>query len=129
ADADIGAFKHGQVETVLVAEIVIDHPLVGARALGDRVDTRAGVALLGEFGHGGGQNRRAGALGIARPRAAGPFGIPSLAPGPQHRHSCISISAPHWEARATVPAGKSPAPERSASAGKTPGSTATRPPC
>ncbi len=70
ADADIGALKNGEIQTVLVAEVVIDHPLVGAGFLGDRVDARAGIAFLGELGDGGGEDRRAGALGVAGARAA-----------------------------------------------------------
>ena len=41
ADRGIGLFQDREIEPVLVAEIIIDHPLVDAGALGDVVDARA----------------------------------------------------------------------------------------
>src|ERR1700730_6921514 len=49
ADARVGLLEHGEVEPLLAAEIIVDHALAGARALGDGVDPRAAIALLGEF--------------------------------------------------------------------------------
>jgi hypothetical protein len=41
----INAFQSRKIETLLAAEIVIDHPLVDARTAGDFVDPAAGKAL------------------------------------------------------------------------------------
>ena len=49
ADFLIDPFQHGEVERVLVAEIMIDQLLVDARARRDLVDPRAGEAACGEF--------------------------------------------------------------------------------
>ncbi len=65
ADRDIRAFEHGDIERFLVAEVVIQHALVHVRPLGDVVDARAAVALLGEFLDRRLQDGRARALGIA----------------------------------------------------------------
>ena len=66
ADAAVGVLQHGQVELLLAAEVVVDHPLRGAGALGDLVDARAGVALLGEHRGGDLEQLGAGALGVAQ---------------------------------------------------------------
>ena len=65
ADAAVGVLQHGQVELLLAAEVVVDHPLGGAGALGDLVDPGARVARLGEDLGGDGQQLGARALGIA----------------------------------------------------------------
>src|SRR5436305_214756 len=49
ADTAVSLFEHGDVEAFLAAEVVIDHPLAGARAGGDLVDARATQPLGGEL--------------------------------------------------------------------------------
>src|SRR5262249_57053724 len=49
AQALIDALERREVETLLAAEVVVDHPLVGAGAARDRVDASSGEALGGEF--------------------------------------------------------------------------------
>ena len=49
ADFLVDPFQHGEVERVLVAEIMIDQLLVDAGPRGDLVDPRAGKAACGEF--------------------------------------------------------------------------------
>jgi hypothetical protein len=66
ADRLIGRLQHREVEALLVAEVVIDHPLVDARRLGDGIDTRAGQAFRRELGRGRRQDRGARAFGVAR---------------------------------------------------------------
>ena len=41
----VGALEHGEEEVLLAAEIVVEHALVGAGALGDAVDARAAQAV------------------------------------------------------------------------------------
>ena len=53
-------------KSFLVAEIVVEHPLVDGRAPGDGVHARAGKSVRREFLQGGGQNAAAGAFGIPR---------------------------------------------------------------
>src|SRR5713226_7685896 len=50
------ALERGKIEPVLVAEIVIDHPLVGAGAARDLVDASAREALFPEFVLRGGED-------------------------------------------------------------------------
>src|SRR5260370_10310073 len=45
----IGAFQHREVEIVLLADMVIQHALVGAGVGRDPVDPRAGEAMRGKF--------------------------------------------------------------------------------
>src|SRR5215470_4027164 len=49
ADLLIDPFQHGEIERVLVAEIVVDELLVDAGALGDVVDAGAGEAAAGKL--------------------------------------------------------------------------------
>ena len=49
ADVLVDPFEHGEVERVLVAEVVVDELLVDAGALGDLVDAGAGKAVPGEL--------------------------------------------------------------------------------
>ena len=58
--------QHGLEQTFLVAEIMVEHPLVDGRAARDRVHARAGKTFRGEFLQRGGQNAFARAFGIAR---------------------------------------------------------------
>ena len=66
-DLLIGAFEHREVEIVLVADVVIQHALVGAGIGRDAVDPRAGQAMGGEFLLGGLENADPHPLGIALP--------------------------------------------------------------
>ena len=63
----IGAFQHREVEVFLVADVVIQHALVGAGIGRDAVDARAGKAMGGELLLGGLENAEPHALGVALP--------------------------------------------------------------
>jgi hypothetical protein len=45
AHAPVGLLQHRDVQTFLAAEVVVDHPLAGARGGGDLVDARTAQAL------------------------------------------------------------------------------------
>ena len=49
ADGRVRVLEHLGVEPFLALEVVVEHPLGGAGALGDLVDAGAGVAVLGEL--------------------------------------------------------------------------------
>ena len=66
-DLLIGAFEHGEVEIILLADMIIQHALVGAGLGRDPVDPGAGEAMGGEFLLGGLENAQPHALGIALP--------------------------------------------------------------
>ena len=63
--------QHRAEQALLVAEIMVEHPLVDRRAPCNRVHARAGKALRREFFERGGQNALARAPGIPR------HGLPS----------------------------------------------------
>jgi hypothetical protein len=67
ADLRVRAFQHRQVELLLAAEVVVDHPFRGAGPVGDLVDPGAAVAAEGELVGGHVEQLRAGALGVALP--------------------------------------------------------------
>ena len=67
ADLFVGAFEHREVEIVLVADVIVQHALVGAGLGRDAVDARAGQAMGGEFLLGGLENADPHALGVALP--------------------------------------------------------------
>ena len=51
-DLRVGALQHGDEQLLLAAEVVVDHALRRAHALGDLVHARARVAVLGELARG-----------------------------------------------------------------------------
>ena len=61
----VDPFERGQIEPVLVAEIMIDHPLVGVRAARDLIDAPARETLGREFVLRGDKDRFARAVGVA----------------------------------------------------------------
>ena len=63
----VSAFEHREVEIVLLADVVIQHALVGAGLGRDPVDARAGKAMGGKFLLGGLENAKPHALGVALP--------------------------------------------------------------
>ena len=67
ADFFVGAFEHREIEVFLVADVVIEHALVGAGLLRDAVDPRAADAVGGEFLLGSLENAQPHALGVALP--------------------------------------------------------------
>ncbi|MGY3364618.1 hypothetical protein ACVWZL_001743 [Bradyrhizobium sp. GM2.4] len=67
ADLVIGAFEHREIELVLVADVIIQHPLVGAGVGRDAVDARTGKPVRREFLLGGFENAQPHPLGIALP--------------------------------------------------------------
>ena len=67
ADFLIGAFEHREIEVVLVADVIIEHALVGAGLGRDPVDARAGETMGGKFLLRGLENAKPHALGIALP--------------------------------------------------------------
>ena len=67
ADLLIGAFEHREVEIVLLADVIIQHALVGAGLGRDPVDARAREAMRSEFLLGRLENAQPHPLGIALP--------------------------------------------------------------
>src|SRR5207248_490096 len=65
-DMIVAALENRPVQPLLAAEVVVNHPLDGMRALGNLIDAAAAEALLRELLGGNGENVRAGAVGIAR---------------------------------------------------------------
>ena len=65
-DARIRRLEHREEHRVLVAEIVVKHPLVGLGARGDPVDACAAQPVAREFTHRGGEDDGLRARGIAR---------------------------------------------------------------
>src|SRR5690349_6084718 len=87
ADVAIRVFEHGDVETFLAAEIVIDHPFARTRARGDLVDSGAAQALVREFLARDGDDVPPGLLAIVDPPRF------SVRCGPAHRaaNRCADI--------------------------------------
>ena len=65
ADRGVGALEHGHEQLLLAAEVVVDHPLRGARLVGDLVHARAREALVGELARRHLEDLRPSALGVA----------------------------------------------------------------
>ena len=65
ADAGVRTLQDGDVEAFLAAEVVVDHPLGGARLGGDLVHPATGVAAIGELAGGDLEDLRPGAVGVA----------------------------------------------------------------
>src|SRR5713101_6406084 len=63
----VGAFQHRKVEIVLLADVIIQHALVGAGLGRDPVDARPGEAMRGKFLLRRLENATPHALGIALP--------------------------------------------------------------
>ena len=81
ADVAVGLEQHPRVERLLVAEVVVEHALVGAGPLGDPVDARAVEAVLDELLACGHQDVALGPRRVARP---------SRRPAPARRLRCRS---------------------------------------
>lgn len=64
-DPAVGPVENGEVETFFAAEVVVDHPLGGAGALGDLVHSRTRIAGFGEDLGGDGEQFGSGALRVA----------------------------------------------------------------
>ena len=64
ADASVGALQHCSEQLLLAAEVVVDHPLGGARLSGDLVNARASETLVGELLGGDVEDLGAGLLGV-----------------------------------------------------------------
>ena len=83
ADLLIGAFQHREVEILLVADVIIQHALVGAGLGRDPVDPRAGQPMGGEFLLRRLQDAQPHPLGVALPFqdffGLGQIGCPSTA--------------------------------------------------
>src|SRR5260370_336095 len=95
ADARVGLLEHGEVEPLLAAEIIVDHALAGARALGDGVDPRAAIAFPREFARGDFEDIALGALGVVDPSAPG-------AGEPRHVLPFLAASTGCWRAALVV---------------------------
>ncbi len=63
----IGAFQHREVKVVLLADVIVEHALVGAGVGRDPVDPRAGEAMGSKFLLCGLENAKPHPLGIALP--------------------------------------------------------------
>ena len=81
ADLAVGVEQHAGVERLLVADVVIEHALVGAGALGDAVDAGAVEAVLDELLARGDQDVALGAVGVARAAAAARLGVGGVGQG------------------------------------------------
>ena len=57
--------EHRDVELLLAAEVVVDHPLGRAGVIGDLVDARAGDSRVGELPRGDLEDLAARLLGVA----------------------------------------------------------------
>src|SRR5258706_7609068 len=66
-DLVVGGLQHREVEVFLVADMVIQHALVGVGISRDAVDARTGQAMGGKFLLGGLENADPHALGVALP--------------------------------------------------------------
>ena len=64
----VDPFERGEIEPLLVAEVMIDHPLVGMRTPRDLIDPPARETLGGEFMLRGDKDCFARAVGIAAVR-------------------------------------------------------------
>jgi hypothetical protein len=78
ANSAISLFENRDVESFLAAEVVIDHPLAGARARGDFVDARAAQALVRELLGRDGDDVAARLLGVVDPRGLVVRGVPAV---------------------------------------------------
>ena len=67
ADVAVGLEQDAGVERLLVADVVVEHPLVGAGPLGDPVDARAVEPVLDELLARGDQDVALGPRRVARP--------------------------------------------------------------
>ena len=65
ADGGVAAFQNSNIQGLFVAEIVIEHALVDARAAGDVVDPGPSVTSLGELLDRRREDRGTGGLRIA----------------------------------------------------------------
>ena len=65
ADSRVSGFEHREEQPLLVAEVVVEHALVGAGCGGDPVYARAAEAVLGEFDGRGIEDGAARAIRIA----------------------------------------------------------------
>ncbi len=64
ADVAIGLFQSREVQAFLAAEVIVDHPLVGAHPRSDGIDACAAQPVLGEFLAGGRKDLPAGAFRV-----------------------------------------------------------------
>ena len=67
-DVEVGVLDYRTEQPLLVAEIVVDHALVGLRAFGDGVDPRTGEAELRELLPCGIEDAHPGGVGVALAR-------------------------------------------------------------
>src|SRR5262245_6495333 len=67
ADLFIGAFEDREIEVLLVADVIIQHALVGAGLQRDAINPRAADAVGGEFLLGRLEDAQPHALGVALP--------------------------------------------------------------
>ncbi len=65
ADMAIGILKNGKIKRILVAEIMIDHPLVGAGAAGDDIDSSAGQTFCRHLAAGRFKDRGTGSFRVS----------------------------------------------------------------
>ena len=87
ADVGVGVEQDAGVERLLVADVVVEHPLVDAGPLGDAVDARAVEPVLDELLAGGDQDVALRPPGVARTSRRGELGrsllrLPSCPPPP-----------------------------------------------
>src|SRR6185312_8399370 len=78
ADAVVRLLEHRAIQSVLAAEVVIEHALRGARTLRDRIYAGPGEAVFGEFLHGHGYDVRLGSLRVGEILQRLPFCLCAL---------------------------------------------------
>src|SRR5512134_2246152 len=110
ADAGVRMLQHREEEALLVAEVVVEHPLVRAGPARDAVDSRAPEPEARELLRGGVEDAAARALGVARAGLA--RRAPGASPSPAPRASSVPLrpirATPGCRARS-----RSSAPRRS----------------
>ncbi|MNV66095.1 hypothetical protein D3C71_1588310 [compost metagenome] len=75
ADVQVGLLQHGLEQLFLVFEVVVDQPLVQARALGNAVHAGAAQAMLGKLVPRGTEDGALGAICVAHALFGGDFGV------------------------------------------------------
>src|ERR1700674_4945779 len=96
ADGGVATFENRDIKGLLVAEVVVQHALVDAGAVGDVVDPGAFVPPLRELLHRRGQDCRTGGLRVTRIRRAcwrGPTAAAGLRPA-RRRHGLWHCHGP-----------------------------------
>ncbi len=74
ADMAVGVFQNGEIKRILVAEVMVDHPLVGPGAAGDDIDSGPRQPFGGHLAAGSFKNGGAGSFRVSH-LGCGPFAL------------------------------------------------------